>query len=170
MSTMPGSTTPPNQPAAPAPDPSGMKGMFHDASTLAATGLLLAVALAIVAGLFNAATNQIMNETRERLLSLTNTVDVGDVALIGLAVALLILTPDPPGGVDRPILLKLAGILSFLIAVYGVIRSVVLAANTNEAVIARLADFLATMGVALAAATVGYFAFKESSLHKKGLI
>ena len=39
-----------------------------------------------------------------------------------------------------------------------------------EPMVIRFAGFIATMGVALAAATVGFYAAKEIGLHRKGLI
>jgi hypothetical protein len=143
--------------------------MLADPSTLAATGLLTAVLLGVVAGLINALGDPGDAGLSGRLLALTETVDVGDVALLGIAVALLLLTPDPPGGVDRPVLLRVTAGLGALIAVYGVVRAVVLV--TLDSVVAfRLAGFLATTGVALAAATVAHYAAREAVLKPKGRI
>jgi hypothetical protein len=87
--------------------------------------------------------------------------------LLGIAVALLLLTPDPPGGIPRPFLLQLDAVLAGIIAVFGVIRSIVLAVGDGSALF-RFGEFLATMGVALAAATVSYYAAKESILKERG--
>lgn len=146
-----------------------MKGMFQDASTLASTGLLTAVLFAVVAGLFRMLVDPGVEDIKVRLLALTDTVDVGDVALLGIAVALLLVTPDPPGGIPRPFLLQLDALLAGIIAVFGVVRSVVLALG-DESALFRFAEFLATMGVALAAATVCYYAAKESFLKERGEI
>jgi hypothetical protein len=149
--------------------PRGFAWLTADPSTLASTGLLVAVLFAIVAGLINALGNPGDATIADRLLALTETVDVGDIALLGIAVALLLLTPDPPGGVDRPLLLKIDAVLAAIIAVYGVIRAVVLVAE-HDVMAFRLAGFIATIGVALAAATVSFYAAKESVLKAAGRI
>jgi hypothetical protein len=144
-----------------------MKGMFLDASTLASTGLIAAVLFAIVAGAINAFGDA--GRFQDHLLALTDTVDVGDVALLGIAVALLLLTPDPPGGIDRSTLLRVDAVLAGVIAVFGVVRALVLIADEGPAAL-RFAGFLATVGVALAAATVAFYAATESFLKKRGEI
>jgi hypothetical protein len=144
--------------------------MTADPSTLAATGLLAAVLFAVVAGIINFFGGPPEGMTfSDRLLALTETVDVGDVALLGIAVALLLLTPDPPGGIDRPLLLRVAALLAAVIAVYGVIRALVLLAN-DGVMLFRFAGFIATIGVAIAAATVAFYAAKESFLKQEGRI
>ncbi|MCX7620895.1 MAG: hypothetical protein N2037_08650 [Acidimicrobiales bacterium] len=150
-------------------DASYLKGMFRDASTLASAGLLVAVLLAVVAGLLKVLVDPGIGDVEVRLLALTDTVDVGDVALLGIAVALLLLTPDPPGGIPRPVLMQLDAVLAGVIAVFGVIRAVVLLIWEGSALF-RFAECLATMGVALAAATVSYYAAKESFLKERGQI
>ncbi len=143
--------------------------MAADPSTLAATGLLAAVLFAIGAGMIALLGDPGAAGIRGRLLNLTNTVDVGDVALLGIAVALLLLTPDPPGGLSRPFLLQLTAALAGIIAVYAVVRSLVIVSSSIDAA-ARLAGFVATVGVGMAAATVGFYAAKESFLKKQGRI
>jgi hypothetical protein len=150
----------------PSPEPSGIRGMFHDASTLASTGLLLAVFCAVVAGLINVIQDPGVGGMSARLLALTDTVDVGDVALLGIAVALLLLTPDPPGGVDRPLLLQFDSALAGVIAVFGLVRAIVLLVEDGTA-LSRFGGFLATLGFAIAAATVSYYAARESFLKEK---
>ncbi len=163
MSMQPGQPAPvPN----PSPEPSGLKGMFHDASTLASTGLLLAVFCAVGAGLINVIQDPGVSGMSARLLALTDTVDVGDVALLGIAVALLLLTPDPPGGIDRTLLMQFDSALAGIIAVFGVIRALVILTGEGAA-LSRLGGFLATVGFAIAAATVSYYAARESFMKEK---
>lgn len=139
----------------------GVKGMMHDAPTLAATGLLAAVVFAIVAGFFGFLVNPGTAGLRGRLLNLTETVDVGDIALLGIAAALLLLTPDPPGGIRRSALLTATSALAIIITGYGVIRTIALITAKNSGLI-RLDQSVATLGVAIAAATVAYYAARES--------
>jgi hypothetical protein len=151
-------------------DPRGVSGMTADPSTLAATGLLVAVLFAIGAGVINCLANPEGGLTlAQRLILLTETVDVGDVALLGIAVALLLLTPDPVGGIDRPLLLRIDAVLAAVIAVFGVIRALVLVTQDNPALF-RFAGFIATIGVAIAAGTVAFYAAKESFLKQEGKI
>ena len=162
----PGSATPPTPSAPPAvgdADAKGVKGMFQDPSTLASTGLLIAVLFAIVGGLINVLENTGGADIKERVLALTNTVDVGDVALLGIAVALLLVTPDPPGGIPRPLLLQFSAVLAGVITVFEVLRSVVIMMGDTPA-LTRLAGLVATLGVAIAAFTVSFYAAKESFL------
>jgi hypothetical protein len=188
----PGQPTPPPTTAfpAPAPPPAGYAapipqqqpvppslaapgadkaGMTADPSTLAATGLLAAVVFAIVAGLINFLADPSPGGFRLRLLQLTNTVDVGDVALLGIAVALMLLTPDPPGGISRPILLRITAGLAAVISFYGIIRSLVIMSESGSVVL-RFGNFVATVGVAIAAATIAFYAAKESFLKERGQI
>jgi hypothetical protein len=143
--------------------------MAADPSTLASTGLLAAVLFAVAAGIINFLGDPEGGGLQTRLLALTETVDVGDVALLGLAVALLLLTPDPPGGIDRPLLLRLDAVLGAVIAVFGIIRAFVLVGQ-DGIMLYRLAGFIATIGVALAAATVAFYAAREAGLKKLGRI
>lgn len=143
--------------------------MAADPSTLAATGLIAAVLFAIGAGFIAVLGDTGPDGTRGRLMNLTNTVDVGDVALLGIAVALLLLTPDPPGGVARPLLLQVTALLAWVIAFYAIIRALTIISDDVD-VAARLAGFIATIGVGIAAATVGFYAAKESFLKKQGRI
>lgn len=151
--------------------------MVADPSTLAATGLIAAVLFAIGAGLigFLGDPGRFLG-FRGRLLALTDTVDVGDVALLGIAVVLLVLTPDPPGGLARPLLLMATAALSGIISVYAVIRALVLISATRDifanraGLPLRLSGFVATVGVGIAAATIGFYAAKESFLKKQGRI
>lgn len=143
--------------------------MVADPSTLAATGLIAAVLFATGAGLIGFLGNPGLAGFRGRLLSLTDTVDVGDVALLGIAVALLLLTPDPPGGLARPILLQAIAGLCAILTVYAVIRSLVLISSEGSAPL-LLSAFIATVGVGIAAATIGFYAAKESFLKKEGRI
>ena len=159
---------PPSAPASPPATASGepKANVFSDPSELAATGLIAAVLFAIVAGLFNfMAEVGPFGDFSNRLLALTQTVDVGDVALLGIATALLLLTPDPPGGMGRPMLLNVTAALSAIISAYGVIRSLVILTGNGDA-LGKFAGFVATLGVALAAATVAFYAAKESFLKK----
>ena len=94
-------------------------------------------------------------------LNLTDTVDVGDIALLGIAAALLLLTFDPPGGFPRPKLLAVDSGLAIIIACYGIIRTIVLISQSGPG-LARLDQALATLGVAIAAATVAYYTARES--------
>ena len=170
MSDTPAPSSPSGSGASPGTSaPRGLAGVASDASTLAATGLLCAVLFAVVAGAINFLGDPAGLGIQGRLLALTETVDVGDVALLGLAVAPLLLTPDPPGGVDRPLLLRLDSALAWIIAVYGVVRAFVLVAQ-DTILLYRLAGFIATIGVAIAAATVGYYAARESFLKEEGRI
>lgn len=167
--------TPPGPPAyggravPSATGPRGVAGMTADPSTLAATGLIAAVLFAIGAGLIGFFGDPGPAGFRGRLLYLTNTVDVGDVALLGLAVVLLLLTPDPPGGFSRPLLLQATAALAAIISIYAVIRALTLI-STSGSVPLRLSDFIATVGVGIAAATVAFYAAKESFLKKEGRI
>jgi hypothetical protein len=162
---------PPQQPVPPSAMAPGVgkAGMTADPSTLAATGLLAAVVFAIVAGLINFLADPSPAGFRLRLLQLTNTVDVGDVALLGIAVALMLLTPDPPGGISRPLLLRVTAGLSAVISFYGLIRALVIMSETGSVVL-RFGNFVATVGVAIAAATVAFYAAKESFLKQRGQI
>lgn len=161
------------QPAPPpaAPAPHGLAGIAADPSTLASTGLLAAVLFSVVAGVLELFTkNAAMAGFPGHLLNLTDTVDLGDVAILGIAVALLLLTPDPPGGVDRSLLLRADAALAGVITVFGVVRSLVLIARTADTGLIRFGNFVTTLGVAVAAATVGFYAATESFLKKKGRI
>ena len=173
----PGLTPPP--PGAPAAgaapqqartSPDGIAGMAADPSTLAATGLIAAVLFAIGAGLIAVLGDPGINGFRGRLMNLTNTVDAGDVALLGIAVVLLLLTPDPPGGVARPLLLQATALLAAVISFYGVIRALTIVSNTALDWPARIAQFIATVGLSMAAATIAFYAAKESFLKKEGRI
>jgi hypothetical protein len=135
--------------------------MMQDAPTLAATGLIAAVAFATVAGFVGFLVNPGTAGFRGRLLNLTNTVDVGDVALLGIAAVLLLVTVDPPGGIPRSTLLVIVSGLAAIITGYGVIRTVTLISQSGSALM-RLDASVATLGVAIAAATVGYYAARES--------
>jgi hypothetical protein len=143
--------------------------MAADPSTLAATGLIAAVLFAIVAGFIGFLGEPVAGGFRTRLLNLTVTVDVGDVALLGVAVALLLLTPDPPGGFSRSLLLQAVAALAAVITVLGVIRAIV-RISEDLGFLFRFSNFIATVGVAIAAATVGFYAAKESFLKKEGRI
>ncbi len=144
--------------------------MVSDASTLASTGLILAVLFAIIGGIIGAFADVATGGTRAHLLNLTDTVDVGDVALLGLAVALLLLTPDPPGGINRPTLLQSVAGLAGIITIFGVIRALVLISDTDTSGALRASGFISTVGVAVAAATVAYYAARESFLKTEGRI
>ena len=148
----------------------GLQGMVSDASTLASTGLIFAVLFAIIGGVIGAFADVAGAGTRAHLLNLTDTVDVGDVALLGVAVALLLLTPDPPGGINRPTLLQLVAVLAGVITVFGVIRALVLISDSGSDGTLRAAGFVSTVGVAVGAATVAYYAARESFLKKEGRI
>jgi hypothetical protein len=141
----------------------GLRGIVKDPSTLASTGLLLAVVFAVLAGVLGFAADPGTEGFRGRLLSLTDTVDVGDVALLGIAVALLVLTPDPPGGIRRSSLLSLDAGLGGVITIYGIVRAIALVTQEGSGFL-RSSAFIATIGVAVAAATVGFYAARESFL------
>jgi hypothetical protein len=141
-------------------------GLFRDPSTLAATGLLTASILNVVGGFINFLTDPVGEGIRGRLLSLTDVVEIGDVALLGLAVALLVLTVDPPGGISRPLLLNVTAALAAVIAAFGILRAFVLVSQTGPGPF-RVAGFLVTIGIALAAATVSYWAARESFLKEQ---
>jgi hypothetical protein len=136
-------------------NPSGIAGLGQDPSTLAATGLLAAELFAVVAGFINLFGEA--PDLQTRLLALTTSVDVGDVAVLGVAVALLVVTPDPPGGIPRKILLQWSVILGVLITVFAVVRAFV-DVGLDGATVFRLQSFIATIGVAIAAATVSFYA------------
>jgi hypothetical protein len=144
--------------------------MTADPSTLAATGLLAAALFALFAGVIGFLADPPVGQGfRYRLLNLTEVVDVGDVALLGVAVALLLLTPDPPGGVSRSLLLQVAAGVAAIITVYGVIRALVYVSD-DVSVAIGVTRFLAALGVAIAAATLAFYAAKESFLKKEGRI
>lgn len=141
----------------------GLAGMFNDAATLVATGLLIASAFAIVSGMINFLGDPgPLGGLRERIIALTITVDVGDIALLGVAVAMLVLTPDPPGGIPRKVLLLVTSGLSAIIAVFGVIRALEVISR-DGGVIFRFAGFVATSGLVIAATTIAFFALKEAN-------
>src|SRR2546421_12384765 len=127
----------------------GIQGIIKDPATLASTGLLIAVLFAVVAGLvgFFTTANALDTGFKARMLNLTDTVDVGDVALLGIAVALLLLTPDPAGGVRRDLLMQVDCLLATVITAFGVIRAIVLLSIDTGAAL-RLSGVLATVGVA----------------------
>src|SRR5436190_668326 len=129
----------------------GIQGIIADPATLASTGLLIAVLFAIVAGLVGFFTDANVLDTgfKARMLNLTDTVDVGDVALLGIAVALLLLTPDPMGGVRRDLLMQVTCLLATVIAAFGIIRAIVLLSIDTGAAL-RVSGFIATIGVAIA--------------------
>ena len=168
MSSFPPQPPQPPQPstATPAPSPAPFTA---DPSTLAATGLLAAVLFAVAAGVVSFLARPEIGGFRSRLLALTNTVDVGDVALLGVAVALLLLTPDPPGGIPRTILLRATAALAAIITAYGVVRSLVVISEDGSALL-HFGAFIATVGVAIASATIGFYAAKESFLKQDGRI
>jgi hypothetical protein len=143
-----------------------MGGMFQDPSTLAATGLLIASVFNLIGGFINSLSDPVGEGVRGRLLSLTDVVDIGDVALLGLVVALLVLTVDPPGGISRPTLLNLTAVVSGVVAAFGVLRAFLLVAESGAWPF-RIAGFLVTIGVTLAAATVAYWAARESFLKEQ---
>src|SRR5439155_6950841 len=138
----------------------GIQGIIKDPATLAATGLLIAVLLAVFAGVIGFFTDVSALDSgfKARMLNLTDTVDVGDVALLGIAVALLLLTPDPPGGVRRDLLMQVDCVLSAIIAAYGIIRALVIVSISGYPAALRLSGFISTVGVAIAAATVSFWA------------
>jgi len=162
-----GATVNPEQPILPTqatapPEPKGFSGMFQDPATLAATGLLFAVLFAVVAGLINVLDGATAVDAQARFMALTDTVDSGDVALVGIAVALLLVTPDPPGGIPRSLLLQFSAVISGVIAIFGIIRAFVLLSDSGASSLFRGSGFVATLGVAVAAATVSFYAAKES--------
>jgi len=142
--------------------------MLADASTLASTGLLAAVLFATGAGIINFLGDPGTAGFRGRLLQLTNTVDVGDVALLGIAVALLLLTPDPPGGFSRKLLLQVDALLGVIIAIFGIVRALVVLTEPHVAFLFRSASFISNIGVVIAAATVAFYAAKESANRAPG--
>jgi hypothetical protein len=152
-------------------EPKGIGGLFRDAATLAATGLIGAVLFAIGASFFGfvSSENRIGFDDgfKGRLLRLTETVDVGDVALLGLALALLLLTPDPPGGVRRSVLLLANSVTAAVIAVYGIIRALTLLTIDGTPGLVRFADFVTTIGVAVAAFTIAFYAASESFMKRR---
>jgi hypothetical protein len=135
--------------------------MMQDAPTLAATGLIAAVTLAVVAGFIGFLVDPGTAGFRGRLLNLTDTVDVGDVALLGIAAVLLLVTFDPPGGIPRVKLLAVVSGLAAILTGYGLIRTIVLISESGSALM-RLDGAVATLGVAIAAATVGYYTARAS--------
>ena len=144
----------------------GMAGMAADPSTLAATGLIVAEILAVIAGIIGVFADPVTGGVRARLLNLTDTVDVGDVAVLGIAIALLLLTPDPPGGLRRPLLLQLSALLSAIISISGIVRAITLLSQSGSGAL-RVDGFVATIGVAIAAATLAFYAATQSFLKKQ---
>jgi hypothetical protein len=71
--------------------------------------------------------------------------------------------------VRRALLLQLDAILATIITAYGVIRAIVLLSEDVGAAL-RVSGFIATIGVAVAAATVGFYAARESFLKEEGKI
>src|SRR5437762_2270754 len=132
---------------------SGLTGMAADPSTLAATGLIIAEIFAVIAGIIGVFADPVTGGVRARLLNLTDTVDVGDVAVLGIAVALLLVTPDPPGGIRRPLLLQLSALLGAIISISGIVRAITLVSQSGSTAL-RIDSFLATIGVAIASATI----------------
>lgn len=154
-------------PASGAPgDRGAMGGLFRDPATLAATGLLIASMFNIVGGVINFFTDPLGFGLRGRLLGLTDIVEIGDIALLGLAVALLVLTVDPPGGISRPVLLNVTAALAAVVGAFGVLRALLLISESGPWPL-RIAGFLVTFGVALAAITVAYWAARESFLKEE---
>ena len=156
----------PDDPQKPAGGTAGMAGMLKDPPTLAAAGLIAAEVFAVVAGWFGFLADPSGAGFRGRLLNLTSTVDVGDVALLGIAIALLLLTVDPPGGIPRSLLMDVAAVLAAVMAVYGVVRALVVISEKGSALL-RFDGFVATIGVALAASTIAFYAASESFLKKR---
>ena len=146
----------------------GIQGIIKDPATLAAPGLLIAVLFAIVGGVvgFFTTANALDTGFKARMLNLTDTVDVGDVALLGIGVALLLLTPDPPGGVRRDLLMQADCLLAAIITAFGVIRALVIISVSGSGAL-RLSNFIATVGVAIAAATVAFWAARESFMKQR---
>jgi hypothetical protein len=138
-----------------------VRGILADAPTLAATGLIAAVAFATFAGFIGFLVDPGTAGFRGRLLNLTDTVDVGDVALLGIAAVLLLVTADPPGGFPRITLLAVVSGLASILTCWGVIRTIVLISESGSALM-RLDEAVATLGVAIAAATVGYYTARAS--------
>ena len=136
----------------PPPDDAGsagiLGGLFRDPSTLAATGLLVASIFNVVGGFINFFSDPVGEGIRGRLLSLTDVVEIGDVALLGLVVTLLVVTVDPPGGIDRPLLLNVAAAVAGIIAAFGLLRAFVLLFESGTGLF-RLSGFLVTIGAAL---------------------
>jgi hypothetical protein len=147
--------------------PGGLSGLAADASTLAATGLLVASAFAIAAGVLNALDSTGVTDLRDRLLKLTYPVDIQDVALLGVAVVLLLVTPDPHGGFNRNVLLRIGAVLSGVVSLFGIVRALVVMTGSG-AMLGRFAQFIAVLGVALAAATVTYYAATEKPMYPEG--
>lgn len=152
------------------PPVGGLGGMVADPSTLAATGLIGAVLFAIGAGLLAFLGEPFSGGFRIRLLNLTATVDAGHVALLGIAVALLLLTPDPPGGFSRPLLLQMTAGLAGIITIFALLRAPVILFEDAFGVSLRLSGCIAALGVAIAAATVAIYAAKKSFPNKEGPI
>jgi hypothetical protein len=144
-----------------------MGGLFRDPATLAATGLLVASLFNVLGGFINFLADPGSGGTRERLYQLTDVVEIGDVTLLGLAVALLVLTVDPPGGISRSFLLNANAVLAGVVSLFGVVRAVVWLTDGDGPGPNRLAGFLVTIGIAVAAATVGYWAARESFLKEQ---
>lgn len=155
-------------------------GVVADPATFAASGLIAAVLFTVAAGLIAAVANERFHTRKllDRLVSLTNTVDVGNVALLGGAVALLLLTPHPSGGFGRPLLLLVTAALSGVITIYAGIRALILISGSAQnrfypafyepGFLGRLSQTVATVGVGIAAATVGFYAARESFLKRAG--
>ena len=75
----------------------------------------------------------------------------------------------PPGGFARPILLQVTAALAAIIAVYAIVRSLAIISSEGSAPL-LLSQFIATVGVGIAAATIAFYAAKESFLKKEGRI
>jgi hypothetical protein len=111
--------------------------------------------------------NSRLDDFTQRLLRLTDTVDVGDVAILGLALALLLLTPDPPGGVRRSVLLLAASGVSIIVTLYGLIRALTVLTIEGDPFLVKFGNFVATAGVAIAAFTVAFYAASESFMKRR---
>jgi len=83
-----------------------------------------------------------------------------------VSVSLWLVTPDPPGGIPRSLLLQFSAVLAGIMTVFELIRTVVVATGDGTT-ISKLSDILATFGVAAAAATVSFYAAKESFLKER---
>ena len=68
-----------------------------------------------------------------------------------------------PGGISRSTLLNITAVLSGVVAAFGLLRAFLLLTQSGGFPF-RIAGFLVTIGLTLAAATVAYWAARESFL------
>ena len=140
-----------------------MGGLFRDPSTLAATGLLIASSFNVIAGLINVFTDP-RGKASEDGCCRSPTWWRSAMWPCWRWPPPSWCSPSTPGGISRPFLLNTTSVLAAVVAVFGVIRAVAPLASLDGPVTYRVAGFVVTIGIAVAAATVSYWAARESFL------